>query len=518
MTGLAANAAVTFTATNGFGDGAARVGQFGYLWDQSSGSPSSWSGEQYWTSGTLVTQVGASGDWYLHLRSYNNDSPKAANTTTYNFGPYTVGGSGGATCLQNAGFESGFASGVGNNWSKFAYLGSVTCSDSTSSPHGGSHCQQVVVASSSNQGGVYQQFQTTPNTTYTVKVWIKVASSTNTTGYLGVDPYGGTDSTSGNVWWGGKNSTTWSQKTWTGTALASKLTVYLDAESNNSSSATVWFDDAEPVCSNVPSAPVDGTPVALSTTSIRWMWTDVANETGYRAKNTGGTAVSGDLAANTTQWDETTGITANTQYTRRIYAFNADGESSPSTGQTRYSLIETPTGITFGAVTATSIVATASGTISNPAAGSSGVRISNTTSSDNSGWLTSAGPWTSSGLVANTQCSFPGPGAERRCGGDGGQCGGHEMDAVKSAGGRQRDRQPDVLVRRHGHRVDGGGRVWLRQDSVLSNRLGPEPDARMDGRGADLVERDDHDRAHSGRHVVPACQGVQRRRRRERDL
>jgi hypothetical protein len=309
--------------------------------------------------------------------------------------------------MLNAGFEDGFSSGVANYWVKFNYAGNVTCSDGTSQKRTGAHSQQIDTPNSGSEGGVYQQFDALPGVQYQVKVWMKVSSGDGYA-YLGVDPYGGTDSHSGNIAWNGTQSTSWALQTWTGTAQGSvgKITVYLDMSSINSTSQTGWYDDASPACDSVPSIPTDGTPLALSTTSIRWIWNDVANETGYRVKNTGGTNLSGDLAANTTQWDETTGIAANTQYTRRIYAFNAYGESAGSTGQSRYSLIQIPTGVTFGTVTPTSIIATPSGTLSNLTAGGSGVRTSNTTAGTDSGWQTSQSAWTSSGLVANTQYGF----------------------------------------------------------------------------------------------------------------
>jgi len=403
--GLSANASVTFTATNGFGDGANKVSQFGCLWDQTAGDPASWTGESIWSAGTLVKQVGAGGSWYLHLRSYNSDTPKAANPTVLNLGPYTVG-AGAISCLQNPGFENGFASGVGNNWTKYNYAGNVTCTDGTSQVRTGAHSQQVYTPNSGSEGGVYQRFDAVVGATYTVRVWMKVSSSSNGYAYLGVDPYGGTDSHSGNIVWNGSNSTSWVAQTWSGQACGSKITVFLDMSSTNSSSATGWFDDAEPACGDAPDVPADGTPIALSTGAIRWVWTDVVGETGYRVKDAGGINLSGDLPANATQWDETTGIAPNTLYTRRIHAFNGFGESAGSPGQSRYSLIETPTGVTFGTITATSIDVSPAGTLSNLTAGTSGGRTSNTTAGTSSGWVQSQGVWTCSGLSPNTPYTF----------------------------------------------------------------------------------------------------------------
>lgn len=334
---LGANAVLTFTATNGFGSGAARVGQFGYIWNQVAGAPTSWAGEQFWTTGGLTTQLGTSGSWYLHLRSYNNDSPKAVNATVLNLGPYSVGGAF-ASCLQNAGFENGFTGGVGNNWIKFQYSGSVTCGDETTQVHSGGHAQRIVSSSSSSEGGVYQQFDAVVGNSYTVRAWFKCSNSSTMTAYLGVDPLGRTNAGLSGIAWDSTNSTNWTQQTWTGLAQASKITVFVDA----AGAGTVYVDDVEPSCSTFPPTPADGTPQALTPTAIRWAWGDVTGETGYRVKDTGGISLSGDLPANTTHWDQTTGIQPNTQHTRTIVAFNGAGESAPSTGQTCWSLSVAP--------------------------------------------------------------------------------------------------------------------------------------------------------------------------------
>jgi hypothetical protein len=404
--GLALSQNLTFTATNGFGDGAEKVGQFGYLWDTAAGNPTSWSGEQFWTSGTLVKQLGATAGTsrYLHVRAYSNANPKVVNSTVLNLGPYTVGGVG-RTCLANPGFESGFTAGVGNSWTKFNYSGSVACADDTTQYHTGAHSQKITSASSSNEGGIYQQFDVTPGQTYTIAVWYK-CSSTQVAPYLGIDPSGGTTPTIGVSWNSLTPKTSWTQGTYPNvTAVGSVLTVYFDMVST-SGSGSMWLDDATPACDVTPAKPTDRTPLALSTTGIRWQWNDVSGETGYRVKTTAGAVVSPDLAANATQWDETTGIVPNTQYTRQVYAFNALGESAGSNGQSAYSLMETPTGVSFGTITTTSVAASPSGTLSNLAAGSSGVQTMNVTAGTNSGWQTTQGAWNSTALLPNTPYTF----------------------------------------------------------------------------------------------------------------
>ena len=91
-----------------------------------------------------------------------------------------------------------------------------------------------------------------------------------------------------------------------------------------------------------PASPTDGTPTP-DVTSVTWNWSDISGETGYRVKDTSNVDKSGDLSADTTSWTETTGIDPNTQYTRKIYSYNACGESTGSTGQTKYSLALAPT-------------------------------------------------------------------------------------------------------------------------------------------------------------------------------
>lgn len=155
-----------------------------------------------------------------------------------------------SSCLQNPGFEAGFTAGVGNGWTKFNRMGNVTCSDETTEKHSGAHCQEVYSHDSANDGGVYQRFATVLGRTCSVTAWIKVYSPQGTgiaEGYLGIDPYGGTDSNSANIIWHSKPYDYWSPKTWTGTAQSNFVTVYLRGRSTKAASlnktAYVWLDD-----------------------------------------------------------------------------------------------------------------------------------------------------------------------------------------------------------------------------------------------------------------------------------
>ena len=245
-------------------------------------------------------------------------------------------------CLQNLSFEGGFTNGIGNGWTKFTKEGTVTCADETTERHGGSHSQEIYAANRYNDGGVYQQLVATAGQPYTVKAWIKVYSpeqAGTAEGFFGIDPTGGTNPNSANILWASKPWEYWSQDSWTVTAQNSTITVYLRGRSTRTSrSAYIWVDDVEVA----PGAPTTNTPQALSPTSIRWRWADLAIETGYRVRDSSGTDKSGLLAADTIQWLEATGIVPNTQYTRWIHAVNDCGESDPSTGMTVRSLSIAP--------------------------------------------------------------------------------------------------------------------------------------------------------------------------------
>jgi len=318
-------------------------------------------------------------------------------------------------CLQNTGFEDGFTNGAGTNWTRFVKAGTegayLSFSDETAERHAGLHSQEVYSHDVNYDGGVYQQFSATPGATYTASAWFKCYCPEAPTqqvgeGWLGIDPTGGIAPNGATVWWGSAPSLTWAQKSYTFSAQSSWVTVFLRGRSTKTPdkgrSAYVWIDDVQVV----PAPPTDGTPTALGVASIRWSWTDLAIETGYRVKNPSGTDLSGLLPADTTQWNETNGLAPNTPYTRQVYAVTPCGESGPSVGMTRYTLIETPTGVALGAVSTTSITVSPLGTFSNLTTGSSGLLTLNTTAGTTSGWAQSQSPWVCTALTANTPYRF----------------------------------------------------------------------------------------------------------------
>ena len=105
----------------------------------------------------------------------------------------------------------------------------------------------------------------------------------------------------------------------------------------------------------VPLAPTIGTPTALSTTSINWNFTCTAdNETGFKLYDDLNNLISTNATANLTYIDET-GLSANTQYTRYIKAYNSYGNSSASSTASKYTLANTPNAPTVGSATGTTL-------------------------------------------------------------------------------------------------------------------------------------------------------------------
>jgi len=114
-----------------------------------------------------------------------------------------------------------------------------------------------------------------------------------------------------------------------------------------------------------------------------------------------------DRAKVTLLHDDVTGLSPNTAYTFKAKALNGDGVATGySATASKYTLIQTPTGVSFGTITPTSIDAAPTGTLNNLTAGSSGVRVSNTTAGNDSGWKQNTSGYTSSSLTANTEYTF----------------------------------------------------------------------------------------------------------------
>ena len=154
--------------------------------------------------------------------------------------------------LVNPDFEGGFTltggSTIANNWTEWeAAPGVATGYDETAITHGGAHAQRISVSGGTNgaSGGLYQRVPVLAGQTYTASVWM-YAGDALTSCYLGVDPAGGTNPNTGVTWSPATTSWAWEQKTWTGTATADHLTVYLKVASADGVERNGYFDDAIP--------------------------------------------------------------------------------------------------------------------------------------------------------------------------------------------------------------------------------------------------------------------------------
>ncbi|OGP73782.1 MAG: hypothetical protein A2V86_01400 [Deltaproteobacteria bacterium RBG_16_49_23] len=102
------------------------------------------------------------------------------------------------------------------------------------------------------------------------------------------------------------------------------------------------------------------------------------------------------------------GLQPNHQYGYRVKARDGGNNETAYSSPTRYlyTAIEAPTGVTFGAITSTSIQIQSTNTPSGLNRGSSGLLIENTTNVTNSGWKQDNNFWTSNSLLPNASYSF----------------------------------------------------------------------------------------------------------------
>lgn len=89
----------------------------------------------------------------------------------------------------------------------------------------------------------------------------------------------------------------------------------------------------------VPSVPSSFVAAAVSTTSIKWLWTDVNGETGYNFYFATGTYI--PLPADTTYYI-VSGLSPNYSLSFYIKAYNISGEGNASSVVSRYTLADTP--------------------------------------------------------------------------------------------------------------------------------------------------------------------------------
>lgn len=103
-----------------------------------------------------------------------------------------------------------------------------------------------------------------------------------------------------------------------------------------------WSQTAEFTTIGIPSTPTPLEPTATSTTSIRWNFTYTTGiPSGVKILDEDDNLVKTCLGENITYCEETE-LSENTQYKRKIVAFNSIGDSSPSSLVSRYTLISVP--------------------------------------------------------------------------------------------------------------------------------------------------------------------------------
>lgn len=134
-------------------------------------------------------------------------------------------------------------------------------------------------------------------------------------------------------------------------------------------------------------APTIGTPAALSSSSVRWNFTDNANnETGFRLYDSSGNLTASSSNSNLSYLDES-GLSENTGYSRYVRAFNANDSSASSSAASAYTLADTPTNL--AATVSSQSVSLSVDTFPNSASSSSGYYFyrTNDESNYNSGWI-----------------------------------------------------------------------------------------------------------------------------------
>ncbi len=152
-----------------------------------------------------------------------------------------------------------------------------------------------------------------------------------------------------------------------------------------------------------PSNPTIGTPTALSSSSIRWNFTDNAdNETGFKIYTTTSNLVASSSSSNLTYIDET-GLSENTQYARHVRAYNEFGDSANSSLSSYiYTLVDPPTNFTATTISSDSIALSVD-SFPNSSAGSSGYYFSR--AGANSGWIQN-NSWTDTALSCGTSYDY----------------------------------------------------------------------------------------------------------------
>ena len=131
--------------------------------------------------------------------------------------------------------------------------------------HGGRRAQGLQVGAR-ERVGVYQRIGANPDWSYQLTAWYDLDQARPGTARLGVDPAGGDDADADTIVWSdGTTSERWSPLTVRVTALATAITVFLEAyrpdgRDPGPGAERVWFDDvellaAQPYCPPAPPPP-----------------------------------------------------------------------------------------------------------------------------------------------------------------------------------------------------------------------------------------------------------------------
>ena len=128
-----------------------------------------------------------------------------------------------------------------------------------------------------------------------------------------------------------------------------------DKAGNFSTYSAAYTLTVDTTSSSAPAAPTSLSGTVISTVSVRWNWLDNAtNETGYRLQNAADEIIIDGLAVDTTFYVEST-LSPNTQYVRRVRAYNGAGASAKSNDAAVYTPANPPSNLTSLSRTAASI-------------------------------------------------------------------------------------------------------------------------------------------------------------------
>ncbi|MBN1824380.1 MAG: fibronectin type III domain-containing protein [Endomicrobiales bacterium] len=179
---------------------------------------------------------------------------------------------------------------------------------------------------------------------------------------LNWDSNGNASGTNYEIWWstdsgfGAYSSGSASTTTYLTSALDPETSYYFRVYAQNGDSIYSGYETTLSTFTPAgpPAAPAWIEAVAVSTGSIRYSWTDNSvKEEGYRVYDITSVMIS-SFVANATSYTEG-GLEPNKQYTRYVVGYNVSGEGVSSGNISRYTLANTPTGLSSGEQTSTSI-------------------------------------------------------------------------------------------------------------------------------------------------------------------